>query len=152
MEQSPFNLGLPIELPEFNREQVKKLVELHGLNWKDNQVEELMKMIGGHPNLVRVALYHMAHHQLPLEKFLQLASTESGPYSNHLRRHLLALEEKPNLAIALHTLLATPEFVYLPVQALFQLNSMGLIRLQNSHVTLRCELYRQYFRDRLLGG
>lgn len=152
MAHSMYSVGLPIELSDFNREQVKKLVELHGLNWKDDQIQELMKMVGGHPYLVRVALYYMAHHQMPLEKFLQLAPTESGPYCDHLRRHLLALEEQPNLVIALHTLLATSEFVNLSVQALFQLNCMGLIRFQNSHVTLRYELYRQYFRDRLLGG
>jgi hypothetical protein len=149
INQSPFNVGLPIELPELNIEQVKKLAELHSLYWNDRQIELLMKMIGGHPYLVRVALYHIAHHQMPLEEFLQLAPTESSPYSDHLRRHLLAIEQQPNLAIALKSLLATTESVSLPSQELFQLNRMGLIRLKDNQVTLRCDLYRQYFRDRL---
>ncbi|XWK90598.1 MAG: AAA-like domain-containing protein [Phormidium sp.] len=149
INQSPFNVGLPIELPELSIEQVKELAELHNLNWNDRQIDLLMNMIGGHPYLVRVALYHIAHHQMPLEEFLQLAPTESSPYSDHLRRHLLAIEQQPKLAIALKTLLATTESVELPSLELFQLNRMGLIHLKDNQVTLRCELYRQYFRDRL---
>jgi serine/threonine-protein kinase len=34
------------------------------------------------------------------------------------------------------------------VQA-FQLHSMGLVNLEGNDVTPRCELYRQYFKDRL---
>ncbi len=38
INQSPFNVGLGIELPEFNFEQVKDLVERHGLIWSDEQI------------------------------------------------------------------------------------------------------------------
>ena len=35
INQSPFNVGLPIELGEFTQEQVEDLVKRHGLNWHD---------------------------------------------------------------------------------------------------------------------
>lgn len=114
INQSPFNVGLPIELPELSIKQVKELAYLHGLNWQDQQIQVFMKVVSGHPYLVRVGLYHIAHHQMPLEEFLDLAPTESGPYSDHLRRHLLALSQQPNLVSALKALLVTTESVQLP--------------------------------------
>lgn len=147
INQSPFNVGLPIELPDLNMEQVKKLMYLHGLNWNDNQIQVLINLISGHPYLIRLGLYHIAYYQMSMDEFVKLAPTELGPYSDHLRRHLLALEQQPKLVTAMKTLLATTESVYLPSQELFQLNRMGLIRLQENKVTLRCELYRQYFSD-----
>ncbi|NES23916.1 MAG: TIR domain-containing protein, partial [Symploca sp. SIO3E6] len=70
VNQSPFNVGLPIELSEFSTEQVWNLAQQHGLHWQSSQVEQLMRMVGGHPYLVRVALYYLAQQQLSLEKLL----------------------------------------------------------------------------------
>jgi hypothetical protein len=60
VNQSPFNVGLPIELSEFSAQQVAELARRHGLNWEMDWVKKLMKIVGGHPYLVRVALYHIA--------------------------------------------------------------------------------------------
>ena len=49
VNQSPFNVGLPIQLQEFTTEQISRLVNLHQLNLHLDQVEDLMRMIGGHP-------------------------------------------------------------------------------------------------------
>lgn len=144
INQSPFNIGLPIELPEFNAAQIGRLADCYELDWQSTQIEQLMSMVGGHPYLVQVALYHIAFEQIPLEEFLSLAPTEASLYSNHLRRHLLALQQQPQLASVLRRLVAAvePELTSLEF---FQLYRMGLIQLQDSQVMLRCELYRQYF-------
>ncbi len=85
INQSPFNVGLSVELQEFSPEQVQILVERHqGLNWTDAQVERLMDMVGGHPYLVRLALYQVQHQDITLEQLLQTAPTEAGIYSDHL--------------------------------------------------------------------
>ncbi|WP_245939753.1 AAA-like domain-containing protein [Stenomitos frigidus] len=57
INQSPFNVGLSIELPELKPEAVQELAQRHELRWHLAQVEQLMQMVGGHPYLVRVALY-----------------------------------------------------------------------------------------------
>lgn len=144
INQSPFNVGLPIELPEFNAEQIKALAHCYGLDWQATQVKQLMSMVGGHPYLVRMALYHIASEQMPLADFLRLAPTEASVYSNHLRRHLLALQQQPQLASVLRRLAAEVEPALTSLE-IFQLIRMGLIQLQASQVKLRCELYRQYF-------
>ncbi|QSJ15685.1 AAA-like domain-containing protein [Nostoc sp. UHCC 0702] len=149
INQSPFNVGLPIELPEFNAQQVLDLAQRHGLNWSFTKVEQLMAMVGGHPYLVRVALYRIARKDITLDLLLQKAPTEAGPYSDHLRRHLWNLEQRPELAAAIKKVVATSSPVRLDSIECFKLLSMGLLQQQGNDVTPRCDLYRQYFRDRL---
>ncbi len=151
INQSPFNVGLPIELPEFSLQQVQELARRHGLNWNTTQVEQLMAMVGGHPYLVRVALYRIARADNTLEQLLQTAPTEAGLYGDHLRRHLWNLEQHRELADAVKKVVATTTPVRLDAIQAFKLNSMGLVHLHGNDVTPRCDLYRQYFRDRLKG-
>ncbi|HAX86602.1 MAG TPA: molecular chaperone Tir, partial [Cyanobacteria bacterium UBA11370] len=149
VNQSPFNVGLPIELSEFSFEQVWDLAQRHGLNWRTPQVEQLMTIVGGHPYLVRVAFYHIARGELTLEQLVEIAPTEAGIYGDHLRRHLWNLQQYPELAAAFAKVVTTNESVELMSVLAFKLHSMGLVKLQGNEVTLRFELYRQYFSDRL---
>lgn len=149
INQSPFNVGLPIELPEFQPAQVKDLANRHGLAWGDLEVKQLMGMLGGHPYLVRLALYHIARSEITLEKLLETAPTDAGLYSDHLRRHLWNLERHSELATALKKVVDANAPVQLPSMQAFKLQSMGLVNLQGNYVTPRCDLYRQYFRVRL---
>ncbi|NER50635.1 MAG: TIR domain-containing protein [Symploca sp. SIO1A3] len=149
VNQSPFNVGLPIELSEFSSEQVWNLAQQHGLHWHSSQVEQLMRMVGGHPYLVRVALYHLAQQQLSLEKLLATAPTEAGIYGDHLRRHLWTLQQHPELAAAFAKVLIAKEPVELESVLTFKLHSMGLVQLRGNKVMPSFELYRQYFRARV---
>ncbi|MBW4579959.1 MAG: AAA-like domain-containing protein [Tildeniella nuda ZEHNDER 1965/U140] len=151
INQSPFNVGLPIELPEFTAEQVQNLAQRHGLRWTAIEIEPLMAMVGGHPYLVRVALYHVARQETTLNRLLQTAPTEAGLYGDHLRRHLWNLEQRPEMALAVKRVVQTSDPVRLQSVQAFQLHSMGLVNLQDNDVTFRCELYRRYFGDRLGG-
>jgi hypothetical protein len=147
--QSPFNVGLPIELPEFNLEQVLDLAKRYELDLKSNQVEQLRALIGGHPYLIGVALYNLRSKKVMFETLLQTAATEEGLYSDHLRRHLWNLERHPKLAAAFIQVVAASNPVQLPSEQAFKLESMGLVLLQGDGVEPRCNLYRQYFCTRL---
>ncbi|MGQ4647843.1 AAA-like domain-containing protein [Lyngbya aestuarii] len=142
-------VGLEVELPEFSPEEVQDLVKRHGLNWTLTEVKQLMAMIGGHPYLVRKALAYLKHQSVKLEPFLQLAPTEAGPFSDHLRRHLWNLQQSPLLVSALAEVVTSSSWVSLPSEAAFKLYSMGLLSLQGNSVMPRCDLYRRYFSDRL---
>ena len=149
INQSPFNVGLPIELRELNSAEVENLVKLHHLEWSSEQIKELMAMVGGHPYLVRQALYYIARKRITLEKLLQVAPTEEGPYSDHLRRHLNNLEENPELLTAIKQIIAVDYPVPIGTKEGFKLRSMGLVKFQGNSVMPLCELYRRYFSDRL---
>jgi AAA-like domain len=150
VNQSPLNVGLPIELPDFNATQVSDLAQRHGLNWNADRVELLMGLVGGHPYLVRLALYHIAQHQLTWKELLCTAATEAGLYGDHLRRHLWSLQKHPELATAFAKVVQSEDAVELESAIAFKLHSMGLVHLQGNLVVPRFELYRQYFGERFL--
>lgn len=148
INQSPFNVGLPIKLPEFNLEQVEDLAARHQLNWTTgSEVEELMAMVGGHPYLVRLALYHLVvgESTKSLEQLLAEAATPTGIYSNHLRDLLAILRQQPKLAAGLKQVLAAPEVSGLDSLLAYELESMGLVKFEGDRVRVSCELYRRYF-------
>ncbi len=148
INQSPFNVGVPIELPPLTQPQVMNLVQRHGLNWTEAEVAQLMEMVGGHPYLVRAALYQIARGEISLERLLQIAPTEGGLYGEHLRRHLLNLEGDEKLLAAMKQVVAVDHPVSISTSEAFKLTSMGLVQFQNNSVVPLCDLYRQYFRER----
>lgn len=152
INQSPFNVGLAIELPEFTAAQVADLARRHGLNWRETEVNRLMAMVGGHPYLIRVALYTLTRCKTTLEALLAVAPTEKGPYGDHLARlrYYLLMERKQQFFEATMTVMNAAGPVRIdPIQA-FQLHSMGIVNWRGNEVMPRCELYRRYFSDRLV--
>ncbi|NJO43191.1 MAG: CHAT domain-containing protein [Cyanobacteria bacterium CRU_2_1] len=149
INQSPFNVGLPIELPELNPAQVRDLVQRHGLPWSNVEIEQLMGMVDGHPYLVRKALYELTRGSLTLAQFLQIAPTEEGLYGDHLRRHLLNVTADEPLEAAMRQVVAIDQPVRIESSLAFKLRSMGLVKLHRNDVLPLCNLYRLYFCDRL---
>ena len=150
INQSPFNIGLPIKLIPFTLEQVQELARRHQLDWATgNQAQQLMAMVGGHPYLVRLALYSLYHQEMTLEKLLQEAPTEAGIYRDHLRGHWAMLQQKPELATAIKQVVTAKENVQLKSLIAYKLDSMGLISLKGDKSTPSCPLYRQYFAEQL---
>jgi hypothetical protein len=143
-------VGLVVKLPEFDRNQIGELITKYSLNLTDLQIDQLMQLVGGHPYLIQHSLDQIKKQKLTLEQLLERAATETSIYSDHLRQHWAQLQARSELAIAFKQVIASPEPIQLdPLQA-FQLESMGLVQLHGNQVLPRCELYRQYFRDRLL--
>ncbi|HAA31798.1 MAG TPA: hypothetical protein DCE56_33990 [Cyanobacteria bacterium UBA8553] len=150
INRSPLGgIGLIIELSEFSQQQVQDLAQRHGLDWKIAEVEQLMTMVGGNPYLVQLAVHHIKNQDITLEQLLLSSPTEAGIYSDHLRRHLKNLQQNPELAAAFSTVVTANHWVQIESEQAFKLNSMGLVNLQDNEVMPRCNLYRQYFRDRL---
>lgn len=145
INQSPFNAGLPIELQEFDHDQVKALAQLHGLSLKILDIETLMEAVGGHPYLICLALYTLCNNDLTVDQLLKTASTESGIYSSHLRRHLETVQQSPELVAALKQVVTAETPVELDSMKTYKLHSMGLVQQLDNHVVPRCNLYREYF-------
>ncbi|MGB3640791.1 MAG: AAA-like domain-containing protein [Rivularia sp. (in: cyanobacteria)] len=144
--QSPFNAGVPIELQEFNQQQVEDLARRHGINTQDSLISELRRMVGGHPYLLRLAMYDVAIAKTTFEDLLQSATTEAGIYRNHLRYLLDILRSAPDLVKALQRVVNSTAGVELDSMEIYKLHSLGLVIRENNHVTPRCQLYRDYFR------
>ncbi|MCU0546662.1 MAG: AAA-like domain-containing protein [Oscillatoriaceae cyanobacterium Prado104] len=146
LNQSPFNIGLPVRLPEFNLEQVICLAGHHGIDWTDDtDVRKLMAMVGGHPYLVRLALYHLVNSSPNLDLLLENASQVTGIYSNHLREYLTILQKHSELGAALELVIAAEAGAKLDPIPAYKLASMGLVKLEGDRATFSCNLYRQFF-------
>lgn len=147
--QSPFNVGLAIELPELTAFQVQDLAARHELDWTSKQVQKLMALVGGNPYLIQLALHHISCEDTTLDKLLETATTEDGIYSNYLRRQLLYLQQYPDLVTAMIRLVRTAMPVEVETVQALKLQSLGLVRILNQRCVPSCNLYRFYFSERL---
>ncbi|NEP11431.1 MAG: serine/threonine protein kinase [Symploca sp. SIO1A3] len=148
VNKSPFNVGIPIEISPFTSEQVLDLARRHGLDWLEEQAEQLMVLVGGNAYLVRVALYHIWRQEVTLEQLLHKSFTSAREiYGEHLRQQSLHLKQYPELVKAFEKVITTLKPVELDLVQAFKLQSMGLVHLQGNHATPSCQLYAQYFRN-----
>ena len=150
LNQSPFNIGLPLKLMSFNLEQVRDLAQRHGLLWTDSVVKRLMAMVGGQPYLVRLALYYLCRNEVTLEELLQKAPTKTGIYKDHLQELLVTLQKEPELGAAFKAVIDVRESVKLEPITAYKLNNLGLVDLDSDRCTPSCELYRLYFASQQL--
>lgn len=58
INQSPFNVGIAIELPGLTSVQVTELVERHGLSLSASEIDQLCALLDGHPYLLRLSGRH----------------------------------------------------------------------------------------------
>ena len=149
INRSPFNVGLPIELRELNEDEIEALITRHQLSLTAHQKQQLVELVGGHPYLLRAALYQLARGRISLTQLLEEAPTEGGLYSDHLRRHLLNLEADQDLLTAFKQVIPAYRPVQIGSTEAFKLHSMGLVRYDGNSVVPLCGLYRQYFQSRL---
>ena len=143
--RSPFNVGLAIELPTFNQEQVQDLAERHGLRITKLELEQLMKLTGGFPYLIRLPLYQSDRLKMPLLTVLQDATTHTGIYQQHLQYQLWNIQQHPKLTDAFKQVLTAP--IQLEIEVAFKLKSLGLVHLVENQAIVSCELYREYGRN-----
>ncbi|MGK7947755.1 MAG: AAA-like domain-containing protein [Xenococcaceae cyanobacterium] len=149
--QSPFNVGLPIQLKGFELNQVKELAKKYRLNWQLlEEAEQLIDLVGGHPGLIHIALYHLSRQDITLAKLLQTASTPEGIYHRHLRRQWLTLQQEPELAEFFNLLLQSDRPIQLKPIVAYKLNSMGLIEQIGHEAIVSCKLYQDYFAKNLV--
>jgi hypothetical protein len=153
LNQSPFNVGLPILLPKFDLEQTQTLALQYGLTLTDNfglkDLISLRAMVDGHPYLLNLAFYHLCREAISIEQLLNDAPTQTSIYSEHLRSYLTTLQQSPTLSTAFRDVVTADAAVHLEAIPAYQLESMGLVNLHGDMATPSCDLYRLYFRDRL---
>jgi AAA-like domain len=146
LNQSPFNVGLPIQLNTFDRSEVQELARRYGLQWEnETPAQQLMDMVGGHPMLINVALYHLSRGDLTLAELLETAATATGIYSHHLQSHWVVLAEHPELMDALNAVINATEPIALAPILAYKLSSLGLIERSGDKAIPGCKLYQQAF-------
>ena len=147
LTQSPFNVGEVIELEDFTPQQVSDLNRRHGSPLNSSEEKQLMVLLGGHPFLVRRALYLVTSGQISSVDLFTNAIAQNGAFADHLRHHLSLLHNKQELIQGLREIIdrntCKDRLVF------WRLRGAGLVRSSGKTVTTRCQLYTDYFRDNL---
>ncbi len=150
MNQSPFNVGVRLTLEDFTPMQVAELNRRYRspLRTHDDQ-NRFVRLLGGHPYLVRRALHEMAVHDLSLDALEMRAEDDEGIFGDHLRRILVLLARDEELTEIVRMILQgepcpTPESFY-------RLRSAGVMHgTSQGDVRPRCRLYANYLKRHLL--
>ncbi|MBW4470888.1 MAG: AAA-like domain-containing protein [Stenomitos rutilans HA7619-LM2] len=149
LNQSPFNVGLVIDLIDFTTDQMASLNQRHGSPFNREQAQQLMRLLNGHPYLVRRALYLTASQQLSVADLFARAIDDRGPFGDHLRYHLFRMHDKKALVQGFVQVIKNN--VCQDEQVFFRLRGAGLVRREGQTVLPRCQLYADYFREHLRG-
>lgn len=144
IHQSPFNVGLSIDLPPFTLDQVEDLALRYGLAPGDDDLLQLMDLVGGHPYLTQLTLFHLTQRQT-LAHIAEQAAAYDGIYSSHLRRQLEILDGEPEILAAMTQVATSADGVKLPLPLAFRLQGLGLVRFKQQVCVASCAVYRQYF-------
>lgn len=148
------NIGLPLTLTDFTPEQVHQLAQRHGLNCNSTEIEQLMAMVGGHPALIRLALYHLVNplnaqaEPMSWQQLLASMANPLGIYREHLHNLRQYFKEKAALYRAFQQLLNEEKSITLLPEVAAQLESLGVVKIvENFQVKVKGELYRLYFKN-----
>jgi len=149
VNHSPFNVGIPINLPMFTHQQIQNLTKIYNLDFSPEQEEKLMYLVGGNPYLLKLALYNISLGKVTLDELL-LADTHavSNIYLDHLQRQLWNLQKQNSgLLDALEKVVFAPKPIELDFVESIRLQSLGLVNFQGNEVVISCSLYQQYFQQ-----
>ena len=143
--QSPFNVGFHIRLDDFDLSHVSELNAKHGHPLKTTaEVQALLDLVGGQPYLVRQSLYTLVTNRWSIPELKREATSDTGPFGDHLRRFLWSLQNNQKLKKALRQALDGGQC---SDEVHFQrLSAAGLLKGDTrDSVQMRCQLYRDYF-------
>ncbi|HEY9646462.1 MAG TPA: AAA-like domain-containing protein [Chroococcidiopsis sp.] len=145
LHQSPFNVGLLLELTGFGREQIAELSARYGLPSDPAYANYLLDLVAGHPYLTQLALFYLSQGVVTLDQLIDQAIAPAGIFSSHLRQQFGRLENDPDLLASMKLVITSPRGALLnPIQA-FNLQGLGLVSFHNQQAIPSCNLYRRYF-------
>jgi len=154
LNQSPFNVGLAVNLPSFTVGQMQDLAKRYGLEALTHgagawQLKSLHYLVAGHPYLSGLAFYALRQKQTTLNDILATAAMPDSIYRQHLQRCLATLKSDLALACLYYRVAIAEEEISLDAISAYKLESLGLIRFENALVKPSCDLYRRYFSEQL---
>ncbi|HTS65948.1 MAG TPA: AAA-like domain-containing protein [Candidatus Acidoferrales bacterium] len=156
--QSPFNVGVDIELADFTIDQVNAENEKFGAPLPDwRSVSRFHELVGGQPYLVQRGLSELLDRRQGLDRFIDCAPRDDGPFADHLRRVLINLARKPDLVGPVRYLLEgrfaevkCKEEELQRISELSWLRRAGIATGASPKVAqIRCRLYQTYLEQHL---
>ena len=149
IDPSLLNTALVIQLPELTSAQVQDLASRYEQEITEQQIEQLIALLGGHPYRLQLAFYYLKQQTITLEELLENSALATDLYAEHLQQQWWNLQRYPDLLPSFRQIVEQSNHVDCQAKQASQLHKMGLVYLHDSQASLACELFRPFFRDRL---
>jgi hypothetical protein len=145
--ESPFTVAERINLADFAPADVRTLNHLYRSPLQEGQIQQLLKLVGGHPYLVHYAIYAIAEGIYSAKELFAHALAENGPFEDHLNHLLFRLYRKPELPDGMRQIIARQSCR--DERMFYRLSGAGLVRREGDRVLPSRQLYADFFRRRL---
>ncbi len=142
---SLLNTALVIKLPEFTSPQVQDLAERWEEKITEQEIEQLITLLGGHPYRLQLAFSYLQQQTITLEELLANSKSTLAIYAEHLQQKWWNLQCYPELLPIFTQIVSNPNPIEIQISTGFQLEKMGLIHLEGNQASLSCELFRPFF-------
>ncbi len=144
-------VGMVVRLPELNTKQVKTWIEHHNLNFDENQIQQLIILLGGHPFLLKRAINYFETYNPLFTEFISNAATLDGPFDGHLKELLEILNNQPLLKKGFRQVVqqSMNQPIKLNIDVARKLCCLGLTKWQHNNLVVRCQLYYDFFHNHL---
>lgn len=146
--QSPFNNTHIINLGDLRLPHVRQLAGLYGLKWTDSDLTELMSYVGGHPYLLRLAMFKGAvreHEQEPIARLLRSENEDDNVFAPHLDQLENQLQSQPELIEVLGQIVQERD-IRISKETSLRLRSLGLIVEERGAYRIRYRIYEDLVR------
>lgn len=145
LNPSLLNTALLVQLPEFTSAQVRELAQRWQQEITEQQIEQLMALLGGHPYRLQLAFYHLQQQTINLAELLENSKIASTIYAGHLQQQWWNLQRYSELLPIFTQIMTSPTPIEIEPYPASQLQKMGLIHLEGERASLACELFRAMF-------
>ncbi len=147
LTQSPFTIGLRVDLNTFTAPEVEVFATRHGLSIDAPTLGEIMDYVGGRPYLVHLILYHFARKPDARKEIFDTEISSKGIFKDHLHTYLVHFRGNKPLAKAMLGVIAGQSGD--DPRLLERLEAAGLIRKDDLKVEPMCRLYSEFFKREL---
>jgi hypothetical protein len=141
LNESPFNVGVSIQMRDFSLEEIGELAYRSGVIGTKEELTRFYGMFEGVPYVIRIALAELR--QTSLDHLLASAPNDNAPFGDHLRG-MLAIVVNSERMNAVRSVLEG-EISISPRDFVLLRRSGILAGDSNTNVRFRCPLYREYF-------
>ncbi len=147
LTQSPFNVGVRVALDAFTFEETLAFVRRYGFIDQPGLTEKIMNYVGGRPYLVHLLLHHLTLEPARENDFFDAGTAGSGIFRPHIDRYLVKLQEQPDLALAMKSVLAGNGCK--DVKLAGRLSAAGLVKEDaDGGLICACQLYAAYLKGK----
>jgi len=146
---SPFNIAKKLTLTDFSGDDIEKLNKRHKRIFPNHCLEDFFTCTAGHPFLVNQSFYWISERGESVENFFSSLLDFTGAFGEHLQaleQGLKNADQSETLESALKTVIGSQEVALATnKKSLLSLYRAGLLKLEGSSVSMRNDLYKNYF-------